>query len=105
MPDMARFDPFSPTMDHPMLNSSPDYGSRNSSFRTRAIGSDIGIITPQMSFRDRDKRLRTLEKEKNDLMEVLKSTRLLHNVWALMPEKGTAVSTRIHATPAGLVKT
>lgn len=69
MPDMARYDPFSPTFDHPLLNSSPDYGSRNGSFRTRPIG-EIAIVPPPMSFRERTKRLRSLEDEKNQLIEV-----------------------------------
>ncbi|EXJ94243.1 hypothetical protein A1O1_02636 [Capronia coronata CBS 617.96] len=67
---MARYDPFSPTFDHPLLNSSPDYGSRNGSFRNRPIG-DIGVVAPQMSFRERTKRLRSLEDEKNQLIEDL----------------------------------
>ncbi|KIX08216.1 uncharacterized protein Z518_02872 [Rhinocladiella mackenziei CBS 650.93] len=70
MPDMARYDPFSPTFDHPLLNSSPDYGSRNGSFRNRPIG-DISIVNSQMSFRERNKRLRSLEDEKNQLIEDL----------------------------------
>ena len=69
MPDMARYDPFSPTCDHPLLNSSPDYGSRNGSFRNRPIG-DIGVVGTQMSFRERNKRLRSLDDEKNQLVEV-----------------------------------
>jgi hypothetical protein len=69
MPDMARYDPFSPTFDHPLLNSSPDYASRNGSFRNRPIG-DIGVVNAQMSFRERNKRLRSLDDEKNQLIEV-----------------------------------
>lgn len=70
MPDMARFDPFSPTFDHPLLNSSPDYGSRTTSFRNRVVG-DIGSVNPvQSSFRERNKRLRSLEDERTQLMEV-----------------------------------
>ena len=70
MPDMARYDPFSPTFDHPLINSSPDYASRNDSFRSsRAVG-DLGGVTTQMSLRERFKRLRNLEDEKNQLVEV-----------------------------------
>lgn len=70
MPDMARFDPFSPTFDHPLLNSSPDYGSRNGSF-ARPIGVGVGVgLDSQLSFRERNKRLRSLEDEKNQLIEV-----------------------------------
>ncbi|KAJ4509760.1 hypothetical protein HRR83_006918 [Exophiala dermatitidis] len=68
---MARYDPFSPTFDHPLLNSSPDYGSRNGTFRNRPIGADLGAIAPQLSFRERNKRLRGLEEEKNQLIEDL----------------------------------
>ncbi|EXJ84530.1 hypothetical protein A1O3_05199 [Capronia epimyces CBS 606.96] len=67
---MARYDPFSPTFDHPLLNSSPDYGSRNGSFRNRPVG-DIGVVPSQMSFRERTKRLRSLEDDKNQLIEDL----------------------------------
>ncbi|EXJ55639.1 hypothetical protein A1O7_08568 [Cladophialophora yegresii CBS 114405] len=68
---MARYDPFSPTFDHPLMNSSPDYASRNGSFRSsRAIG-DLGAITGQISFRERHKRLRNLEEDKNQLIEDL----------------------------------
>ena len=70
MPDMARYDPFSPTFEHPLINSSPDYTSRNGSFRSgRAIG-DLGTMTGQMSFRERFKRLRNLEEDKNQIIEV-----------------------------------
>lgn len=70
MPDMARYDPFSPTFEHPLINSSPDYGSRNGSFRSsRAIG-DLTSMTSQMSFRERFKRMRTFEEDKNSLIEV-----------------------------------
>jgi hypothetical protein len=72
MPDMARYDPFSPTFDHPLINSSPDYGSRNGSFRsTRAIGdmNANGFSNP-ISFRERHKRIRSQEHEKNQLIEV-----------------------------------
>ncbi|KAI1611212.1 hypothetical protein EDD36DRAFT_315934 [Exophiala viscosa] len=71
MPDMARFDPFSPTFDHPLLNSSPDYGSRNGTF-IRPIGVGVGGgLDSQLSFRERNKRLRNLEDEKNQLIEDL----------------------------------
>jgi hypothetical protein len=70
MPDMARYDPFSPTFDHPLLNSSPDYAARTGSFRNRPIGGDIGVVNPNMSFRERNKRIRNLEDEKNQLIEV-----------------------------------
>lgn len=66
MPFMARYDPFSPQFDHPLLNSSPDYGSRNGTFRTRPIG-DFGN---QLTFRERNKRLREFDDEKNQLIEV-----------------------------------
>jgi hypothetical protein len=67
MPFMARYDPFSPTMDHPLLNSSPDYSARNGSFRNRPIGD----FNPRpTSFRERNKKLRDLEDEKNQLIEV-----------------------------------
>lgn len=70
MPDMARYDPFSPTFDHPLINSSPDYTSRNGSLRSgRAVG-DLSGVTSQMSFRERNKRLKNLEDEKNQLIEV-----------------------------------
>lgn len=69
MPDMARYDPFSPTFDHPLLNSSPDYVSRNGSFRHRPIG-DVGVVNSPMSFRERNKRLRSLDDEKYQLIEV-----------------------------------
>lgn len=70
MPDMARFDPFSPTFDHPLLNSSPDYGSRTTPFRNRVVG-EIGPVNPQSSFRERNKRLRSLEDERNQLIDVI----------------------------------
>ncbi len=74
MPDLARYDPFSPTFEHPLITSSPDYTSRNGSFRSsRAIG-DMGGITSQMSFRERHKRLRNLEEDKNQLIEVRRPT-------------------------------
>ena len=69
MPDMARYDPFSPTFDHPLINSSPDYGSRTTSFRNRVVG-DLGAVGSQMSFRERNKRLRSLDEDKNQLIEV-----------------------------------
>ncbi|KAJ9613484.1 hypothetical protein H2200_003426 [Cladophialophora chaetospira] len=66
---MARYDPFSPTFEHPLINSSPDYTSRNGSFRSsRAIG-DLSTITAQMSFRERFKRIRSLEEDKNQIIE------------------------------------
>ncbi|KAK7905751.1 hypothetical protein LTR67_000475 [Exophiala xenobiotica] len=67
---MARYDPFSPTFDHPLLNSSPDYGSRNGFRSSRAIG-DVGVMDPHMSFRERNKRLRSLDDERNQLIEDL----------------------------------
>jgi hypothetical protein len=70
MPFMARYDPFSPTLDHPLLNSSPDFGSRNGTFRNRAIG-DFGS---QSTFRERNKRLRELDDEKNQLIEVCQTS-------------------------------
>ena len=74
MPDMARYDPFSPTFEHPLINSSPDYASRNGSFRSsRAIG-DLSAITSQMSFRERLKRLRHLEEDKNQFIEACHPT-------------------------------
>jgi hypothetical protein len=66
MPFMNRYDPFSPTFAHPLLNSSPDYGARNGTFSNRPIGGFGG----QMSFRERNKRLRDLDDEKNQLIEV-----------------------------------
>lgn len=69
MPDMARYDPFSPTFDHPLTNSSPDYGSRVTPFRTRPIG-DMGTTGIYSSFRERNKRLKNLDEEKNKLIEV-----------------------------------
>jgi hypothetical protein len=81
MPDMARYDPFSPTFDHPLINSSPDYASRNNSFRSgRAVG-EIGSMVSQMSFRERHKRLRNLEDDKNQLIEVV--------LWTLEHRPGT----------------
>ncbi|OQU94390.1 hypothetical protein CLAIMM_00751 isoform 1 [Cladophialophora immunda] len=71
MPDMARYDPFSPTFDHPLLNSSPDYSSRNGSLRSSRPNGDLGDVTNQMSFRERNKRLRSLETERNQLIEEL----------------------------------
>ncbi len=69
MPDMARYDPFSPSFDHPLLNSSsPDF-DRNGAFRNRAVG-DLGVVRSQMSFRERSKRLKSLEDEKTQLIEV-----------------------------------
>lgn len=70
MPDMARYDPFSPACEHPLLNSSPDYASRNGSFRSRGPIGDISVLGNQMSFRERNKRLRSLDDEKNQLIEV-----------------------------------
>jgi hypothetical protein len=70
MPDMARYDPFSPTCEHPLLNSSPDYGVRNGSFRGRGPVGDVGVVGAQVSFRERNKRLRSLDEEKNQLIEV-----------------------------------
>ncbi|KAK6381273.1 hypothetical protein LTS17_004330 [Exophiala oligosperma] len=67
---MARYDPFSPSFEHPLLNSSPDYGSRNGFRTSRAIG-DIGLVDSHMSFRERNKRLRNLDDEKNQLIEDL----------------------------------
>ena len=71
MPDMARYDPFSPPLpyEHPLLNSSPDYGARNDSFRNRPIG-DVGVVSSNMSFRERNKRLKNLDAEKTQLIEV-----------------------------------
>ncbi|KIV93379.1 hypothetical protein PV10_04594 [Exophiala mesophila] len=73
MPDMARYDPFAPTYDHPLVNSSPDFGSRSTPFRTRTIG-DLTAVAPHTSFRERNKRLKSLDEEKNQLIEDL----LLH---------------------------
>lgn len=63
---MARYDPFSPTFDHPLLNSSPDYGTRNQAFRN----GPIGALMPQASFRERHKKLKDQDFEKNQLIEV-----------------------------------
>lgn len=66
MSAMARCDPFSPTFDHPLLNSSPEYDCPTNAFRTRPIGS----IRTQNSFRERSKCLKNIEDEKNQLIEV-----------------------------------
>lgn len=63
---MARFDAFSPDFEHPFINSSPDYSSRNGSYSSRAIGE----MTTPLSFRERNKRLKSIENEKNQLIEV-----------------------------------
>jgi len=86
MPDMARYDPFSPTFDHPLTNSSPDYGSRNGSFRTRPV-SDFGAIGTPLSFRERNKRLRNLDDEKNQLIEVCAASTVsaLPRLWRSPP--------------------
>lgn len=74
---MAKWDPFSPTLDHPLLNSSPDFtnpASRNGSLRARALGNGSfgnGAFNGQMSYRERSKRLRDLEDEKQQLIEVI----------------------------------
>ena len=76
MPFMARYDPFSPTMDHPLLNSSPDYtksNGRNGSLRSRALGNGTfshGSFTTQLTYRERSRRLRDVEDEKQQLIEV-----------------------------------
>ena len=74
---MAKYDPFSPTLDHPLLNSSPDYNTksngRNGSLRSRALGNGTfshGSFTTQLSYRERSKRLRDVEDEKQQLIEV-----------------------------------
>jgi hypothetical protein len=77
MPFMARYDPFSPQFDHPLLNSSPDYGSRNGTFRTRPIG-DFGN---RLNFRERNKRLREFDDEKNQLIEVCSVTAVMSRDW------------------------
>lgn len=66
MPFMARYDPFSPTPVHPLLNSSPDFGARNGTYRTRPIGD----VVPQLSFRERNKRLKEYDDNKDQLIEV-----------------------------------
>ncbi|OAG42448.1 hypothetical protein AYO21_03324 [Fonsecaea monophora] len=69
---MARYDPFSPTFDHPLLNSSPDYSSRNGSLRSsRPIGDMSSAVTNPLSFRERNKRLRSFEEERNQMIEEL----------------------------------
>lgn len=70
MPFMnPRYDPFSPTLDHPLLNSSPDFGSRNGSIRNLPIGG-FAPQPPQNSYRERHKRLKQHDYEKNQLIDV-----------------------------------
>ncbi|ETN41849.1 uncharacterized protein HMPREF1541_03788 [Cyphellophora europaea CBS 101466] len=64
---MARYDPFSPTFEHPLLNSSPDYGARSQPFRN----GPIGALLTQTSYRERHKRLKDQDLEKNQLIEDL----------------------------------
>lgn len=74
---MAKYDPFSPTLDHPLLNSSPDFtnpSSRNGSLRARVLGNgtfNSGAFSGQMSFRERSKRIRDIEDEKQQLIDVI----------------------------------
>jgi hypothetical protein len=70
MPFMARYDPFSPKFDHPLLNSSPDYGARRQLFG----GGPISSFAPQASFRERHKKLKDHDEEKNQLIEVYSDT-------------------------------
>lgn len=79
MPDMARYDPFSSNFDHPLVNSSPDYGSRATPFRNRTIG-DLTAVGPHASFRERNKRLKSLDEEKNQFIEVLHTLSCLEHV-------------------------
>ena len=66
---MARFDAFSPDFEHPFINSRPDYSSSQG---THDCGP-IGDMSAQTTFRDRSKRLKTLQNEQNQLIEVRSS--------------------------------
>jgi hypothetical protein len=78
MPFMARYDPFSPTLEqHPLLNSSPDFTSRNGSVRNGfPPGLPIGGLSQHSTFpmqttlRERHKRIKQQEYERNQLIDV-----------------------------------
>ena len=59
---------FSPTLSHPLLDSSPDYAARNDSFRRRsAVGNGRfhrkGSFGVPWSLRERSKKLKEADDE------------------------------------------
>lgn len=90
MPFMARYDPFSPTLDHPLLNSSPDFSSRNGTFSNRQPFGALGAAN-NLSFRERIKRIQDIDAEKNQLIEVGRARAGLGSGGTLTSSPGSSV--------------
>ncbi|RMZ77446.1 hypothetical protein DV738_g4421, partial [Chaetothyriales sp. CBS 135597] len=83
---MAHYDPFASSFDHPLINSSPDFSSRNGTFSNRPVGglqsSSLAGVLPsfgsQQPLRDRLTIWKELDAERhlllNDLLYQLETT-------------------------------
>ena len=63
---MARFDAFSSDFEHPFINSRPDYSSSQVAYDCGPVGD----MSTHTTFRDRGSRLKALQIEQNQLIEV-----------------------------------